>query len=412
MNYEPIPPTHEETHKWDSARFALRQLVAEHQNEACRAGKALAKLIQAKIDEVNAKNRKGIKKKLALLPIARDFVLDREAMEAPSEYIVDLNNPPPGLSLNGINEKEPLPVWIERVFKAVGRFNVEVRRTFMNLVGHLKNAQNGRIGDYSIEMKIDLRITSAIDAYVHSMSELSSQGNDSPDDVRASLDPDNAEVISATDYWAFGQIMLEFLRENPAKIRTMEDWWMIAVAVLVCSDPEFDPITIGIKGMPLWQEDKESQDYWKHFYGTRSGFFDHFHDFAEYDAKIPEGWQRRFWLLAERVIEHINQVVKNLSEKAIEQKVIVNPPCRLTVKGLTDWIGISVKTFQIACDNADVKRASKGKGRVFKPHEVSQVARQRAKSTKFDDIEKNKWEKLLCILKEPSLDKRLKARSK
>ena len=305
MDRNPGSPTHEEIGRWDRARFRLRQLVAANPVEARRAGKALADRIQAETDRVNAEKKKGIEEKLALLPIAREFVLDRDAMESASDLIVDPDNPPPGLSVIGLDVKAMLPVWIDRAYRSVGRFDIDVRHTFMNLVDHLENAASGRIGDYSIDTKIDLSSTSALDAYVHAISALWSQGKDSPEDVRASLDPDYAVVSSATVYRGLGHVVLEFLREDPAKIRTAEEWWLIAVAVLVCSHPEFDPTTVGIEGMPKWRGESELKDLWDQFWGPRSGLFDHFRDYTKHDSDIPEGWQRRFWLLAERSAEHI-----------------------------------------------------------------------------------------------------------
>lgn len=413
MNNEPLPPTPEEIHKWDSVRFTLRQFAAEHKIEACRVGKKLAERIQAEIDRVNNKKKKGIEEDLALLSIAREFLLDRESMEAPSDFIVDPNNPPPGFLTIGVDINETIPVWMEQAYKAVGRFDIAVNRTFMNFVGHLENAVNGGIDDFSNEKKIDLENTSALDAYIHALSAHWSQGKYSPDVFRSDLDPNKAVVNTATVYWGLAHIMLEFLRDDQAKIRPTEDWWMIAVAVLVCSDPDFDPKSVGIEGMPSWQEVVDPDDNWDLFWGTRCGLFDHFHDYTEHDSDIGEGWQRRFWLLAERSAEHVCQDVKRMPDKMIEHTVVVKSPCKLTIKGLADWIGIGVTTIQNACDNSKVKRAEgAGKGREFTPHEVSQIARQRAKSTRFDNAEKIDWEELLSNLGEPPLNEPLKARSK
>lgn len=127
--------------------------------------------------------------------------------------------------------------------------------------------------------------------------------------------------------------------------------------------------------------------------------------------------KKKLQLLSERIQEEVNDgedrkdLAENI-ESAVKHNVEVKPPCSLTIKGLARQIGISETTIRSACDNAKVKRASAGKSRDFKPHEVSQIARQRNKSTRFDNTEKSKWEELLSILGESSLNEPLKARNK
>ncbi len=98
-----------------------------------------------------------------------------------------------------------------------------------------------------------------------------------------------------------------------------------------------------------------------------------------------------------------------------DNPVIVHPPCPLTVGGLADHVGVGETTIREACDNADppVERApGPGKGRTFTPHEVSRIARQRAKSSRCSSNEKVKWNELLTDIREPQLHEPLKAKRK
>jgi len=239
----------------DRVLLSLRRVFAKHQPEALAAGRRLAKKLRGMVEQKHEEKRRGIRQTLALLPIAKKMVLDPVAMDAPSKVLVDAESCPPGLF-----QQPPLPVWMEEAYVALGRFSGGEEAVLQNLVQHLRNAQRGQIGEYKAKRRINLKRTSALDAYVFALSALWSQGEMTEAEVRRSLDPKRARNAYATPEGSLAGLTLELSRREHFEALSRSAWWDVAVMVALALDPDFNAKKAGLGLLPAWGDPTNDGD--------------------------------------------------------------------------------------------------------------------------------------------------------
>lgn len=257
---------------------------------ARRAGRQIATKIRSHIDRVNGEKRATIQENVALLEVAKRLVLNRAAMESPSDLIIDSDHPLPGFEGIGFSSGQPVPEWVKQAYEAVGTYDFGVQVTVSHLVDWLSH-----VG----EIDINLAEVSALDAFVNIQA---ARRKMSESEVRRELDSAKAVNMCATPCGAMAHIVVAMLRDDPARQRTIEEWWEIAMAVLVCASPEFHPAQIEIDVLPEWSDTNNSEPFW----GGRGELLK-FSDSLEGSGTGTS----TFWLLAERAAIAIQ---RNLDE--------------------------------------------------------------------------------------------------
>ncbi len=291
----------------DKLRAELRGLLLRHRDKARGAAERITKRIHEFVAEHNSKKRKGVEETVKLLPLAREIVLDRDSLEDDSGMRVDPQNPPARFEVIGWAADRPVPHWMKRAYEAVGRWDNQVNSVLWNLVGHLKNATQGRIGSYSVPYRVNLTKTSAEDAYVFAQRVLWATGKLTPAQVRAELDPEQVINACATPWFALAE-MLEDVIYAPSDLRRTDGaWWDVALLFVVADDPSFDPSSIGLDPCPPWSAEADRYG----FPNDREGLLSYCVGYEEHGLEIRNRNLGRLMRQVERAAEHFRQTVSS-----------------------------------------------------------------------------------------------------
>ncbi|MCC6427043.1 MAG: hypothetical protein IT435_09525 [Phycisphaerales bacterium] len=123
---------------------------------------------------------------------------------------------------------------------AAGKMNHEILEMVQNLAGHLRNAQAGQIGDYKLPEGINLRRTSALNAFVFAIGKLWAKGKYSATEVRRTLDPKRVKNTAATPENILLDVTREVAHAPISRLVPLQEWWDIGLACVLLLDPDFD----------------------------------------------------------------------------------------------------------------------------------------------------------------------------
>jgi hypothetical protein len=221
----------------------LRRLVARNPAPAMSAMTRIASEIVGYMEQKLADRRTRAFMRLKLLEIAKRVLLHPEEMDSRSGVGIDPERCPPGVEPAIAVHLGNMKKWQAEAYRALGYYGLEVDLELWNQVGHLKSARDAGF---------DVCGRHAIDAYAFAVSHVLSRGKQSITSALADLDPSKVSCPFATPVMALDEFLRMEMRAPLDEERDENNWWRLAILLLLGIDPTFDGSGVGLAQPLSW----------------------------------------------------------------------------------------------------------------------------------------------------------------
>jgi len=277
----------------DNTILALRELVRRHSGQAKSAGTRLLGKAAATLTARREELRNSVLRRIQTITLAVNVV--REVTQMPSA--------PEGES-DDIYERHNRAIEHQRLLEVIELLNQQrelvrewsgrsAKEVFVEVSARCRRLQEEKARKEGKEHEKDEPL--------RSLKEWRAELNHE-------LDPDAPTYGEGILTWYLAMYLRRLVDEHPEQLRVLDEWWEIAVLVLLTEDHETPPILLGIDARQL--PDTLLENCTGDLLGDRSGI----RELANIDPETGDETiaerRIRFWLLARRAVSHLAESIQ------------------------------------------------------------------------------------------------------